>query len=46
MNNEYLSNNYSKIVIDFIAGMTDDYLLKTYNEIENKKQELFFLIII
>lgn len=30
------SNSDARIVIDYIAGMTDDYVLKEYNKIKNK----------
>jgi dGTP triphosphohydrolase len=39
MSNEYLNNtSASRKVIDFIAGMTDDYIKKCYlKDIENVK---------
>ena len=38
MDNEYLKNasNVRK-VIDYIAGMTDDYFINRYNEVSNIK---------
>ena len=34
MSDEYKNNNSKeRIVIDYIAGMTDDYTLKEYNKI-------------
>lgn len=43
MDTKYLkSNSFSRIAIDYIAGMTDDYILKEYNNylenIHNKKE--------
>lgn len=36
MNEEYKNNNtLERIVIDYIAGMTDDFLLSEYNKIKN-----------
>lgn len=36
MSDEYKnSNSYVRIVIDYIAGMTDEYLIKQYNNIVN-----------
>ena len=31
MNEEYKKNSYERIVIDYIAGMTDDYFINEYN---------------
>lgn len=37
MSNNYKNNKLERIVIDYIAGMTDDYTLKEYNKImENR----------
>lgn len=36
MDTEYLLNNsYARIAIDYIAGMTDDYFIKEYNNLKN-----------
>ena len=35
MSKEYKDNSKSRIVIDYIAGMTDDYCIKEYNKIKN-----------
>ena len=35
MSKEYRKNSTSRIVIDYIAGMTDDYCIKEYNKIIN-----------
>ena len=38
MSSDYLKNNsLERIVIDYIAGMTDDYFLKEYSKIVDKK---------
>ena len=37
MSLEYKKNNNERIVIDYIAGMTDDYTLKEYNKIIKSK---------
>ena len=37
MSLEYKKNSYERIVIDYIAGMTDDYTLKEYNKIIKSK---------
>ena len=35
MDNNYLNNNSNnRIVIDYIAGMTDDYFIKEYNTLK------------
>ena len=33
MEEKYKKNKIERIVIDYIAGMTDDYTLKEYNKI-------------
>ena len=33
MSDEYRSNTDARIVIDYIAGMTDDYFVKEYNRV-------------
>ncbi len=39
MTNEYIENtSINRIVIDFIAGMTDDYLISSFNHIVNLKK--------
>ena len=36
-NAEYLNNtNHKRIVIDFLAGMTDDYFISHYNKLLNE----------
>lgn len=35
MSDEYKKNTKERIVIDYIAGMTDDYCVKEYNKIKN-----------
>ncbi len=35
MNKEYQSNSVNRIVIDYIAGMTDEFLIQEYNRIKN-----------
>jgi len=36
MNNEYKNNNSKvRVVIDYMSGMTDDYLIKQYNDLIN-----------
>ena len=37
MSLEYKKNSNERIVIDYIAGMTDDYTLKEYNKIIKSK---------
>ena len=37
MNEKYQKNTYERIVIDYIAGMTDDFFLKEYNKISKTK---------
>ena len=38
MSEEYLNNtSNSRKVIDYLAGMTDDYFINRYNEISNIK---------
>ena len=37
MSIEYKKNSNERIVIDYIAGMTDDYTLKEYNKIIKNK---------
>ena len=37
MSLEYKKNSNERIVIDYIAGMTDDYTLKEYNKIIKNK---------
>lgn len=37
MSKEYQKNSYEQIVIDYIAGMTDDFALKEYNKILKNK---------
>jgi len=40
MNDKYKNNNTNeRIVIDYIAGMTDDYFIKEYNKIIAKKHK-------
>ena len=35
---DYIKNNSSiRIVLDYIAGMTDNYFIKEYNKIIDKK---------
>ena len=34
MNEEYKKNNKKRIVVDYIAGMTDNYIIKKYIEYE------------
>lgn len=34
MSDEYKSNTNARIVIDYIAGMTDDYFIKEYNKLK------------
>ena len=36
MDEIYLQNTLERIVIDYIAGMTDDYFISQYNLIINK----------
>ena len=31
MSDEYKKNTPARIVIDYLAGMTDEYILKQYN---------------
>ena len=33
MSEEYKKNSNARIVIDYLAGMTDEYLIKQYNKI-------------
>ena len=35
--NKYMKNKNGRIVIDFIAGMTDDYFNREYDKIKNEK---------
>lgn len=35
MNDEYKKNSNERIVIDYIAGMTDDYIIKQFNSIKD-----------
>ena len=37
MSDEYKNNSNERIVIDYIADMTDDYTLKEYNKILKSK---------
>ena len=36
MDEIYLQNTLERIVLDYIAGMTDDYFISQYNLIINK----------
>lgn len=36
-NEKYLNNTNERIVIDFIAGMTDDYFYREYNKLTNSE---------
>ena len=41
MNDEYLNNTSpERKVIDYLAGMTDDYILKEYEQLKSKKKKL------
>lgn len=37
MNEEYQKNTFERIVIDYLAGMTDQYIMKEYNKISKIK---------
>lgn len=37
MSEDYLKNSKARIVIDYIAGMTDDYFLKEYKDLINQR---------
>lgn len=40
MSSDYIENNsFERIVIDYIAGMTDDYFFKEYDKIVDKKNK-------
>jgi dGTPase len=36
MSNDYRKNSHERIVIDYLAGMTDDYIKKQYNKLRQK----------
>ena len=39
MSDEYKKNSNERIVLDYVSGMTDDYLMDMYNKINIKTKK-------